>query len=142
MNDEGWTTVGGGDSDQKMWDRSAPITGRYVGRQDGVGRNKSKIYTLELEDGSEVGVWGSTVLDTKFESIPPQALVRLEHMGLATSKTGGQYHDFKVQYRVDEAAKQRAAERDETEQAEIEKAVGAGAKLDPNAPINLDDIPF
>lgn len=80
------------------WDKKKPVQGIYVREQNDVGPNKSKLYTLRTEDG-DVGVWGSTVLDSKFEQIPPNSEVRVESLGTAEGKNGKEYNDFKVQYK-------------------------------------------
>ena len=45
------------------------VEGRYVAKSENVGRNKSNVYVVETEDGKKIGVWGSTVLDSKFQKI-------------------------------------------------------------------------
>jgi hypothetical protein len=93
-----WIEAGGGDQNP-TWDptQNPTIQGEYVKQQSGVGPNKSMLYTLETADGP-IGVWGSTVLDTKFENIPLHSLVRVEYIGMAQGKRS-QYKDFKVMYK-------------------------------------------
>lgn len=91
-----WVEVGGGDN--TAWDKKQPIQGVYVGMKTDVGPNKSNMYTLRTKDG-EVDVWGSTVLDSKFENINKGMEVRIECLGEAESKAGKSYMDYKVQYR-------------------------------------------
>jgi hypothetical protein len=89
-----WTEIGGGDANQEMWNREGTITGKYTNKQTNVGPNDSNVYTLETENGS-VGVWGSTVLDTKFEQITLGSLVKIESLGKVQGKKA-QYYDYKV----------------------------------------------
>lgn len=91
-----WIEVGSGDS--TTWDKEQPIQGVFVGMKTDVGPNKSNMYTLKTKDG-EVDVWGSTVLDNKFENIGKGMEVRIECLGETESKTGKKYIDYKVQYR-------------------------------------------
>ena len=91
-----WIEVGGGDS--TVWDKEQPIQGVFVGMKTNVGRNKSNMYTLKTKDG-EVDIWGSTVLDSKFENIGQGMEVRIECLGETESKSGNTYIDYKVQYR-------------------------------------------
>lgn len=91
-----WIEVGGGDS--TVWDKEQPIQGVFVGMKTNVGRNKSNMYTLKTKDG-EVDIWGSTVLDSKFENIGQGMEVRIECLGETESKSGNTYVDYKVQYR-------------------------------------------
>ena len=88
-------TVGGGD----MWDKESTIQGVLKKKQSEVGPNESMLYTLETKDG-DVGVWGSTVLDTKFEEIEVGYEVKIEPLGeVVSEKTKRKYQDFKVLYR-------------------------------------------
>lgn len=45
--------------------------GEYIGMQEGVGPNKSRLYAFRAGDGSAVSVWGSTALDTRMNFIQP-----------------------------------------------------------------------
>lgn len=79
-----------------VWDRKAPIQGELVKVQSDVPPNGSMMYTLKTKDGN-VGVWGSTVIDTKMESVPQGVMVRIEPLGLTKSpKSGREYQDFRV----------------------------------------------
>lgn len=91
-----WITVG--DSNSTTWDRKEPVQGVFVNMRTDVGPYKSNMYTLKTKDG-EVDVWGSTVLDSKFEQVPRGAEVRIEFLGLAEGKSGEEYADYKFQYR-------------------------------------------
>lgn len=78
------------------WDRIKPITGKLVGVKSNVGPNESMLYTLQTDSGN-IGVWGSTVLDTKFMGIQNGSMVKVEPMGQQKSPTTGRtYQDFKV----------------------------------------------
>lgn len=81
---------------EAMWDKKTTISGRLVSAKDAIGPNNSKLYTLATETG-EVGLWGSTVLDNKFERIELGSMVKIEPLGEAKSeKTGRNYQDFRV----------------------------------------------
>ena len=72
------------------------IEGRYILKKENIGAHKSKVYVLETSDGKKIGVWGSTVLDSKFEQIAIGKMVAVEYVGEKTGKTGSTYKDFKV----------------------------------------------
>lgn len=72
------------------------VEGRYILKKEDVGRNKSNVYVLEDSDGRKIGVWGSTVLDTKFEQIAIGKMVAIEYVGEKEGKKGNIYKDFKV----------------------------------------------
>lgn len=125
MNDE-WITAGSGSGN--MWDESTgPVTGTYVKKRSDVGPNSSMVYTLRFENGEEVGVWGSSVIDTKFKEIPVGSLVKVEFLGKVSGKRGTQYKDYDVKYKPP--------------QNPITGEEIAITELD--APeVSLDDIPF
>lgn len=96
-----WITVSeGGDA----WDGKKPVQGVYTSKKTNVGPNKSNMYMLRTEDGT-VGVWGSTVIDSKFEQISMGSEVKVEFLGVETGKTGKEYKDYKVQYKPSEDVK-------------------------------------
>lgn len=96
----GWTKVV--PSNTPTWDREDVIEGEYVKAQSEIGPNESNLYTLRTKDG-EIGVWGSTTLDTKFADVPLHAQVKIEPLGKVKSeKTGREYLDFDVFYKEPE----------------------------------------
>ena len=97
-NNDGWTEVGSGPK-YEMWDENADktFTGKYLEVRNNVGKNKSNIYVLEIENGEKRGVWGSTVLDGKFENIELNSLVRINYLGkLAGKDARGSYKNYQV----------------------------------------------
>lgn len=89
-----WKEISVEDSD--MWDRQKPLEGKLVKVQSNVGPNESMLYTVKTQEGN-VGVWGSTVLDTKFAGIANESMIRVEPQGKVKSeKSGREYQDFKV----------------------------------------------
>lgn len=116
MSKDEWTEVIA--SDNKMWDKKAPIIGVLVGKKENVGPNESMLYTIKTDDGN-VGVWGSTVLDNKFVEIPLGFKVKIEPVGLVKSpKTGREYQDFKVMYKPFEGWEAGAKPKLESEKIE------------------------
>jgi hypothetical protein len=102
MADE-WIEAGGGDGDTPTWDRTGTVTGKLTNKQSNVGPNNSMLYTVQTDNGA-IGIWGSTVLDTKFEQIPVGSLVRVEALGKEVSpKTKREYMNYKVMYKPGEA---------------------------------------
>ena len=75
-------------------DFSAPgayIVGTFVSMKEGVGPNNSKIYFIERNDGGVVGIWGSTILDSKFLSsgIKPRDKILVQRIEDAPSSRKG-----------------------------------------------------
>ncbi len=93
-----WTEAGSGTS--KAWDKEGVLVGLYAGMKSNVGPNNSNLYLIEVEGEAEAtGVWGSTVLDGRFEEIPEGSLVKIECLGKKTSKRGNSFTDYKVLYK-------------------------------------------
>ena len=94
---ESWQEIGSAE----MWNykelgQGAVLVGTYLTKEEDVGENHSNVYNIEKEDGTLMGTWGNTVLDTKFKQVVPGEMVRIEYMGMADGKNGRSYHDFKV----------------------------------------------
>lgn len=96
MADKEWKEVSV--SDNEVWDEQSPIEGELLKIKSNVGPNESMMYTIKTKDGS-VNVWGTTVLDTKFEDLTEGTMVRIEPLGKVKSPSSGRsYKDFKVLY--------------------------------------------
>lgn len=80
----------------ETWDRSNTLVGKLVEVKSGLGANNSMLYTLEA-NGERIGVWGSTVLDTKMAGVQRGSMVKIEPQGeVVSEKTKRTYQDFKV----------------------------------------------
>lgn len=89
------------------------LTGYYIGKKTDVGQNSSNLYEIEMSEegpnkGRKVAVWGSQLLDGRFEEIPLNCMVRITCLGTQQPKTpkGRPYMGFKVEY--DKEAKRPA----------------------------------
>lgn len=95
---EEWLEAGGGSG--KTWDREGVLIGKYISKQDNVGPNNSTMYKLQVEgEDDTTGVWGSTVLDSRFEEVPVGSLVRIECLGKEVSKRGNSFTNYSVKYK-------------------------------------------
>lgn len=105
MSDNNDGFVEAGTPNSESWDPEVnkTVAGKYVKKQSNIGPNNSEMYYLEVE-GTEglTSVWGSTVLDNKFEEVPLQSQVKIEYLGKAKGKSGTSYKDFKVMYKAPE----------------------------------------
>lgn len=99
MADQEWTEIGNS-GESITWDKTGTLIGTYKRHKTNVGPNESNVYEVEVTNNGETetySVWGSTVLDTKFEQIETGSLVKIEALGEAKSpKTGRTYNDFKI----------------------------------------------
>lgn len=74
------------------------IFGTLKSRKENVGPNDSMVYVIQEDDKDEpTNVWGSTVLDGRFEEIPNRSRVKIEYLGKVKGKKA-EYKDFKVVY--------------------------------------------
>jgi hypothetical protein len=74
------------------------VEGEYLGKQTGVGENKSNLYKVKRDNGDIVAVWGSSVLDTKMGNVAEGMRIKIEFLGRKKSKTKGHaaFKDFAV----------------------------------------------
>ena len=80
------------------------IEGVLIKAESDVGVNKSNIYTIEVEEGKFVGVWGSTILDTRMSLVNEGQKVKITFKGLSEKKSGGKNPAkiFKVEVDIEE----------------------------------------
>ena len=102
---EGFTEAGSASNETwKPENEGDNIKGTYTALKENVGVNKSNIYMIQRAGETEaLSVWGSTVLDTKFQEIPIGSIVYIEYLGKVKSKAPQPYKDFKVLYKVTSA---------------------------------------
>ena len=97
---EGTNSDGGDVFDFDNWTDKTSIIGLYVGRKDDVGPNKSKMYIIETNDNQRVSIWGSTLLDDRFQEININEQVKIIYLGKAKSESSGRtYRNFEVYHR-------------------------------------------
>lgn len=95
-----WKEALADDGSGEVWNREGTIQGIYARKRTDVGPNSSNLYTLKNSKGTEVGVWGSAVLDSRMAQIPIGSEVKIQSLGKTTSeKTGRSYYDYKVLWR-------------------------------------------
>lgn len=80
------------------------LEGTFIKVQPNVGANHANVYTFKTNDGEMVSVWGSTILDTRFENLNPGEEVMIKYLGLIESKQrkGAHYHSYEVFHRESE----------------------------------------
>ena len=106
--DEFSEAIEAGSGSGETWkpDEQAVIFGTYKGSKSNVGPNNSMVYLIR-EDGKDedTSVWGSTVLDGRFEEVPVGSRVKIEYLGMEKGKRAT-YKNYKVVYvkpKVDQA---------------------------------------
>ena len=78
------------------------VVGEYLGMQEKVGPNASRLYNLRLDDGEVVSVWGATVLDNRMDllRVPAGARLTIIFVGESEPKKGqNPAKIFKVAYK-------------------------------------------
>ena len=101
MADEFANATEAGNSTGSAWnpDEQKIIFGTYKGYKTDVGPNNSNVYIIKEDDKDEpTSVWGSTVLDGRFEEIPQGSRVKIEFLGRVKGKSPQPYKDYKVVY--------------------------------------------
>lgn len=73
------------------------VTGKVVLIQEARNEKSSRTATLQLEDGSTIGVWLSTVIDGAFKAgVREGDTVRITYNGKKQGK-GAEYNDYEVE---------------------------------------------
>jgi|LDZT01.1.fsa_nt_gi hypothetical protein len=78
------------------FDKEPRLRGVFVGKKEGVGKNKSTIYTLEDRKGNKNSFWGSTVLDSRLKDVAIGDEVAILYLGKVESDSGQTYKNFRV----------------------------------------------
>lgn len=81
------------------WDfkEESEFVGHFLSVEAEVGPNKSNLYSFKKEDGEVLGVWGNTILDSRFKNLELGDKIKIIYKGRETSpKTGREYHNFEV----------------------------------------------
>lgn len=81
------------------WDfkEEPELEGFFLGVETEVGPNKSNLYSFRNREGDVIGVWGNTLLDTRFKNLEAGDEVKIIYKGKEESpKTGRIYHNFDV----------------------------------------------
>lgn len=106
-----WKTAGKG-GNQGAWspEEGEELIGIYQSKQENVGPNKSNLYEIKKHNGELVSVWGSTVIDSKFDDETDPIVVgeevRFVYNGKRVGKRGGSYKDYSIQHRAYEPSEE------------------------------------
>jgi len=79
------------------------VVGEYLGMQEKVGPNASRLYNLRADDGEVVSVWGTTVLDNRMDllRVPAGKRLTIIFVGESEAKKGqNPAKIFKVAYKA------------------------------------------
>lgn len=105
MSTDDWTEAGNAGESWKPENEGDTITGTLKQTKENVGINNSNVYVVQVEGEEDpTSVWGSTVLDTKFQEIPLGSMVKITFLGHVKGKGPKPYKDFKVQYKPNPVA--------------------------------------
>lgn len=109
--------AGSGSGDAWIPTERPTIFGTYKAKKSNVGPNNSNMYMIREDDKEEdTGVWGSTVLDGRFDEIPVGSRVKIDYLGEEKGKRAT-YKNYKVVYVVNKDV------------ANVAKAMGEGTEV-------------
>ena len=95
-----WVETGATGSEWKPEEEGDLIEGVYKRKKENVGINNSNIYVIQEDDKDETtSVWGSTVLDARFDEIPQGSIVKIEYVGKVKGTGPKPYKNFRVWYK-------------------------------------------
>ena len=76
------------------------LIGEYIGVEEEVGENHSKLYTFKNEKGDLISVWGNTLLDIRLKNLVKGEMVKIVYLGLTKSeKTSREFHNFDIYHK-------------------------------------------
>lgn len=78
------------------------LTGVFKGVKTNVGPNSANLYTITDEDGKDISVWGSTVLDSRLKNLKEGEEVMIMYKGSKVGKSNRPYHDYEVYHALPE----------------------------------------
>jgi len=98
-----------------VWDfeKNKVLEGHFVGVEKEIGRHKSNLYSVRLEDGRVVQVWGSTILDTRLKNVEMGDEVAIIYHGKYVGKSGSKYKNFEVYHGKPKPVSAKEREMDE-----------------------------
>lgn len=128
MAERSWRENNVKSDDDTIWDKEAEpvLMGALTKIERNVGPNESTLYTVKKDDGKELKIWGSTVLDDRFLGVPEGTYVKVSYEGLKKGKNGKSYHNYKVF--IDEDS--------------VPQDMPDTSNNDDDEPISINDIPF
>jgi len=139
-----WTPEPKNDQDKSIY-LGKVIQGFYKEKKTGVGQNESNIYEIQLATGELVSIWGSGLLDGKFDEIPKGCEVRITYLGVAQPKSpkGRAYQNFTVEYDKDSKIPMMTAGSTLPQAAQLAPSgiVAAPAQAAPVAPAPVQAVP-
>jgi len=94
MSDE-WEEVKGGELFEFKKENDS-VEGELIDVRSEVGKHKSTMYDVKLDDGKLVSFFGSTVLDGKMKRVQIGNIFKVEFKGTVKPEKGNSYKDFDV----------------------------------------------
>lgn len=93
------------DEEIEIWspEEGEKIIGTLKERRVGAGKFESTLYIIQKNDGTLVGVWGSTVIDSKLKDLQEGTKLGIKYLGISKGERG-QYKNYKVV--IDESCQQ------------------------------------
>lgn len=84
----------------KMWnwdEDGEKVEGELVRVDEKVGKNESNVYTIRIEGGEEIGIWGTTVLDSRLKDLELGTKVQIIYKGKRKNPESGRtFKDFSI----------------------------------------------
>lgn len=106
-----WKTAGKG-GNQGAWspEEGEELIGIYQSKEVDKGPNKSNLYTFKKHNGELISVWGSKVVDSKFDDETDPIVigdeVRFVYKGKRQGTRGTVYKDYSIQHRAYEPSEE------------------------------------
>ena len=93
-----WEEITDGGEQVPAWEpkKDDEIEGVLVKRRGNIGQFKSNLYTLEQKDGEKIAVWGGSIIDGHFLTLPIGTEVKIKYLGRVKGEKGNSYKNYQV----------------------------------------------
>lgn len=79
------------------FEQNKELHGILIEKRENVGKNNSKLFTIETKKDGKVAVWGSTKLDD-LNQLKIGTEVWIEYLGQEKSKNGRMFKNYKIDF--------------------------------------------
>jgi len=95
MSDKNWKKLTGGEKHD--FEKDGDLVAVLTQVELDVGKNKSILYHFQKEDGKNVIVWGSAVLDRIIKPLPVGTEVKISYLGKKNNPENGRtFKDYEI----------------------------------------------
>jgi len=92
-----WTKISSNNNATWDFENNPEVEGQLLSFKENVGPNNSRVYSIKLEDGTVVDIWGATALDRDMDLVVNGSDVKIKYLGYKNNpKTNRKFKNFEV----------------------------------------------